>query len=362
MEVKLIVIAGFLGSGKTTAILKIAKKLTAQGKKIGIVTNDQSENLVDTAFLSSQGYGVVEVTKGCFCCNFDEFTLKLQSLSEKEMPDIILAEPVGSCTDLVATIFKPIMNNYTKNFILSPLSVLVDPLRLAKFIKAVQNNFLNEINYLFDKQLAEADIILLNKCDAISASDTAKFTDFLKNRYEGAKVFVVSSKEETGLDDWIEIIASMRTEAKQSYDIDYDKYAFAEASLGWYNGQCTISCENTVDINSFTSSILESIRRKCMVKNFDIAHIKVYTVSGTDYAKASVTSSEHSPHFDAKATLEAKNFNVLLNARIEAPSEDIESLCAASIEENTKKYSCIVCNYRYDCFSPKYPTPKFRLS
>lgn len=362
MGVRLAVIAGFLGSGKTTAISKIAKTLTLQGKKVGIVTNDQSENLVDTLFLSSDGYSVVEVAKGCFCCNFDKFTLKLKSISEKEMPDIILAEPVGSCTDLVATIFKPIMNNYTKNFILSPLSVLVDPARLAKFIKGIQHNYLNEINYLFDKQLAEADIILLNKCDSISASDASKFADFLKNRYARAKILPVSSKEETGLDNWIDIIANMHASDKQPYDIDYDIYASAEASLGWYNGQCTVCCENAIDINSFVLSLLESIRIKCMGKNYDIAHLKAYAVSGTDYAKASVTSTENVPHFDAKTTLETKNFNLLLNARVNAPFQDISLLCAASLEETAKNYSCSINNYIYGCFSPKYPKPKFRIS
>ena len=361
MEVRLIVIACFLGSGKTTAILKIAKKLTAQGKKIGIVTNDQSENLVDTAFLSSQGYGVVEVTKGCFCCNFDEFTLKLQSLSEKEMPDIILAEPVGSCTDLIATIFKPIMNNYTKSFILSPLSVLVDPSRLAKFIKAVQNNYLNEINYLFDKQLEEADIILLNKCDAISSSDIERFTDFLKDRYKGAKVLAVSSEKETGLDALISLITNMGLCDKKAYDIDYDTYASAEAALGWYNGQCTINCGHPVDINIFAASLLDSIRKKCLNKDYDIAHLKVYLISGTDFAKASVTSNENPPHFDAKAALKAKNFNVLLNARIQAPFENIESICTESLKEISSN-CCSISSYKYDCFSPKYPKPEFRIS
>ncbi|HML49549.1 MAG TPA: GTP-binding protein, partial [Clostridia bacterium] len=129
MPVRLTVVGGFLGAGKTSAIARMAALLIGQGHKVGIVTNDQSENLVDTNFLRSEGRTVVEVTKGCFCCNFDEFTLKLKSLSQAEFPDIILAEPVGSCTDLIATIFKPIMNDYTREFVMAPLSVLADPRR-----------------------------------------------------------------------------------------------------------------------------------------------------------------------------------------------------------------------------------------
>ncbi|MEG2203074.1 MAG: GTP-binding protein, partial [Christensenellaceae bacterium] len=106
-RMKLAVIGGFLGSGKTTAILDIAKKLMGSGIKVGIVTNDQGSDLVDTNFLRSAGFPVLEVDGGCFCCNFDEFVRKLNTLARENLPDIILAEPVGSCTDLVASIFKP---------------------------------------------------------------------------------------------------------------------------------------------------------------------------------------------------------------------------------------------------------------
>ncbi|MBW2564492.1 MAG: cobalamin biosynthesis protein P47K, partial [Deltaproteobacteria bacterium] len=75
-QVKLIFAGGFLGSGKTTALAAIARKLIQRGMKVGIVTNDQSENLVDTIIvkemLDELGVPVEEVVKGCFCCKFDE--------------------------------------------------------------------------------------------------------------------------------------------------------------------------------------------------------------------------------------------------------------------------------------------------
>ena len=64
-------IGGFLGAGKTTAILQIAKKLRDQGLRVGLITNDQSYGLVDTAMLGSHGFAVEEITGGCFCCRFN---------------------------------------------------------------------------------------------------------------------------------------------------------------------------------------------------------------------------------------------------------------------------------------------------
>ena len=85
MSAELIVVGGFLGAGKTTSILSIAKYLLSLWKKVGIVTNDQGSDLVDTNFLKASGMSVLEVTGGCFCCNFEEFINKVQTLAESDL-------------------------------------------------------------------------------------------------------------------------------------------------------------------------------------------------------------------------------------------------------------------------------------
>ncbi|MEL6110098.1 MAG: GTP-binding protein, partial [Planctomycetota bacterium] len=65
-------LGGFLGAGKTTLIGQIAKRYQAAGKSVGIVTNDQAADLVDTQNLRSQGFSVGEVAGACFCCSFDD--------------------------------------------------------------------------------------------------------------------------------------------------------------------------------------------------------------------------------------------------------------------------------------------------
>src|SRR5690554_4272463 len=62
-----IMVGGFLGAGKTTALLRLAEYLTARGRRVGLITNDQSSGLVDTALVDARGYPVQEITGGCFC-------------------------------------------------------------------------------------------------------------------------------------------------------------------------------------------------------------------------------------------------------------------------------------------------------
>lgn len=74
-------IGGFLGAGKTTALGKLAKRLADQGRRVGLITNDQGRNLVDTAMLRSQGFATEEIPGGCFCCRFNSLVDASQKLS-----------------------------------------------------------------------------------------------------------------------------------------------------------------------------------------------------------------------------------------------------------------------------------------
>jgi G3E family GTPase len=67
-------VGGFLGAGKTTALLRLAQHLTAQGRRVALITNDQSYGLVDTVRVRAHGFPAEEVTGGCFCCRFDSLT------------------------------------------------------------------------------------------------------------------------------------------------------------------------------------------------------------------------------------------------------------------------------------------------
>src|SRR5438128_2373035 len=103
-KARYIMIGGFLGAGKTTSVVRLAQRLTDQGLKVGLITNDQGSELVDTAMLRSRGFATEEIPGGCFCCRFNSLVDAAHKLTVSTRPDMFIAEPVGSCTDLVATV------------------------------------------------------------------------------------------------------------------------------------------------------------------------------------------------------------------------------------------------------------------
>src|SRR5215469_10700188 len=162
-KARYIMIGGFLGAGKTTAILKLAEHLTAQGLQVGLITNDQSVGLVDTTMLGAHGFAVEEITGGCFCCRFNSLVEAAGRLSRDERPDVFIAEPVGSCTDLKASVSYPLRRMYGDNFSVAPLSVVLDPIRAMRILGLESGKaFSPKVVYVYEKQLEEAEIVVVN--------------------------------------------------------------------------------------------------------------------------------------------------------------------------------------------------------
>jgi G3E family GTPase len=106
--IRFIMLGGFLGAGKTTMIARLARAYQAQGKRVAIITNDHASELVDAHALRLQGFHVGEIPGACFCGNLDDLTSTVERLGTAFQPDIILVEPVGSCTDLVGSVIRPL--------------------------------------------------------------------------------------------------------------------------------------------------------------------------------------------------------------------------------------------------------------
>src|SRR6266545_5220088 len=161
---RLVLLGGFLGAGKTTTALTAARRLRSSGHRVAIVTNDQGTDLVDTRLVAWHLGGVVgEVTGGCFCCRFEDLADTISEVVRAGRADTVIAEAVGSCADLQATVIRPLRRHYAGEMELAPLTTVVEPARIAAFAEPGADP---ELGYLFERQLEEADIIALNKIDA----------------------------------------------------------------------------------------------------------------------------------------------------------------------------------------------------
>ena len=355
MKTKLIFIGGFLGAGKTTMLAKLAELLTAQGKCIGMITNDQAENLVDTALLKKSGSVIAEVSGSCFCCNFPGLDAAIRNMQQGRELDYILAEPVGSCTDLSATILQPLKEKLSEAVSPAPLCVLADPLRLQDILRGGNSGLPKSAAYIVKKQMEEADMLVINKSDLLTEREAAGLKQTAEYAFPKAKVFFVSALTGEGIEKWLQAVLLMSGAGTHLTEVDYDVYAEGEAMLGWLNAR--ISLQHVVAGRGFIRSYLGGLSEQFAKKKAGIGHVKVLLEGEEGYALGNLTGM--SPlQLREKGSTEG-SLMMTLNARVQMEPEDLQKIVVEELSRASQAGVC--CDIReLRCLKPGRPHPTYR--
>jgi Ni2+-binding GTPase involved in maturation of urease and hydrogenase len=359
-------IGGFLGAGKTTAVGKLAKHLSQQGLRVGLITNDQGRNLVDTALLQWLGFPTEEIPGGCFCCRFDSLVEATQRLQEKSRPEVFIAEPVGSCTDLVATVAYPLRGLYGGNFTVAPVSVLVDPIRaLRVFGLEPGGSFSRKVLYIYLKQLEEADLIVISKCDLLDAARLEALRTALATRFPHKQLLAVSARQGTNLDAWFERITRTEQPAGEAMAVDYTVYADGEALLGWLNCTVQLSSEKAFDGDRFLENLAGGIRLRLNAAGAEVAHLKIVlvpTAGSGKLAAINVVRNDFLPEPTVRLGEPVGGGQLILNLRAEADPALLEKVVQQALAATVGVPPAIkVLPGHLERFRPGKPTPTHRL-
>lgn len=355
-------IGGFLGAGKTTAINALAFLFSQRGLKVAAITNDQAQGLVDTYFLSGAGLPAAEVTGSCFCCNFPGLVEAITHSVETVKPDVILAEPVGSCTDIVATVVKPMRALMGDKVDVKGYSVLVEPDRWAELGDSGKDGSWS-MKFLFDKQLEEADFIVITKLDTISEDDSARIRDDIAGKFPHAGVVGISSKRSEGVEDWLERVESMEPAERSLSDIDYQRYAEAEAEMGWLNADLDVTLPEASDANQFavrlSEHLLDGIRN---VPGGEIGHLKLLVAAGGGQVKTGVTTVRGSVQLESEIPDPVKQACVTINARATVAPDVLRRLVDDATNMLNEAYGATTEVTRLNTFRPAAPNPTHRYA
>ena len=360
-----VMIGGFLGAGKTTAVARLARLLSDRGHRVGLITNDQSSGLVDTAILRSRGFAVDEIAGGCFCCRFPSLQDAASKLTSETRPDIFLAEPVGSCTDLLATVSYPLRRIYGDRYRIAPLSVLVDPTRAARILGLAEGrSFSEKVVYVYKKQLEEADIIVVNKTDAIDDDARERLVEALRLAFPAAAVRTAAAKTGEGLEPWIDAVMERDADLKGTMEVDYDTYAEGEAELGWLNATVAVRAEKEFDGNALLLRLTETLRERVNDRDGEIAHLKMTLDSpdaGGQLSVVSVVTNEGTPDLRESLLDGVTEGSLILNLRAEMPPEVLSDLVAEALQgENQAGYGISLIPEHEEGFRPARPVPTHR--
>jgi hypothetical protein len=303
-------VGGMLGAGKTTLILAAARVLERRGMRVVAILNDQGHDLVDTHLLEASGLICDQVTGGCFCCRFPDLVSAAGRLAAFR-PDVIFAEAVGSCTDIVATTLRPLQRDFGQQYRVAPLTVLMHPRR----------GFDDpHLRFLYEHQIAEADLL-----------------------YERGDDVAV----------WVDrVLAATAQAGTKRIEVDYARYAEAEASLAWLNGRLVVDADPPISGPMLVGPLLDRLEQQIR-----IVHLKLFAQSDAGYLKAAFTGNGEDPQVEgALDASPAGRHEVLINVRALNRPEQLRSI----IERECGLLSGRVEWRRLECFRPSAPVPYYR--
>ena len=366
MTPRFILVGGFLGAGKTTTVSRLARHYLAQGLRVGIVTNDQTTDLVDTHSLRSQGFEVGEVAGSCFCCNFNQLTETIQSVEAAARPDVILAEPVGSCTDLVATVIRPLTDVYQQPLDIAPYGVILKPSHGARILRASADNptargFSPKAEYIFRKQLEEADFLVINRIDELPPEEVQSIAELLEEQFPGRPQIRMSARTGAGFDGLCQFLEQRGGFGQRAMDLDYDIYAEGEAELGWLNTQMEIHSATEWELDALLLDLIGRLRERLAETSAETAHLKAIGLWEGFYGVANLVSSCTLPELSLPSNCRVKKANVVVNARVATDPAVLEQLVR---EESAAAAALIGATVKIETlqsFRPGRPVPTHRL-
>lgn len=353
---KLHLVGGFLGSGKTTAIIQASRVLISRGLRVGVVTNDQGKYLVDTAFVRLADLPAVEVTGGCFCCNYTDLDASLDQLIAAFQPDVIFAESVGSCADLVATVVKPLLDLKQTQVAPTSFSVFADGRLLRRRLRGDPMPFSDDVVYIYDKQLEEAGIILVNKSDLLSPAVLGETITLVRAAYPGKPALAQSSLSTDGVAEWLRLLeAGQGLLPSNSLEIDYDIYGRGEARLAWLDEEVRFQGRGSARA---VQALITTFASELRARGVAVGHLKFLVQAGGREEKISFPTLEQTGWEGQLLNLPDGDARVLVNARVELPALDLRTLFEESLNGLETAYT----ETRISVFHPKQPNPTHRYA
>jgi Ni2+-binding GTPase involved in maturation of urease and hydrogenase len=360
---RMILLSGFLGAGKTTLLQEAARALAAQGHRPVVITNDQGEELVDTSLARGSGLAVGEVTAGCFCCRFDDLVEVATGLAQAHGADVVLAEAVGSCTDIAATVVRPL--RATGAMTVAPLTTVVGTDRLRHMLGLTDQPVDDNVRYLFEKQVEEAEVVALNKTDLCTADEVEELRWAIGQRWPHARLTETVARDGHGLDalvaDWLAgdtVVAA----PERAVEVDYDRYADAEAQMGWLNARVTIAAAagEPFSARNWILAFGHGLRAE-LADGTLVGHLKLHLEAEGAATKASLVGFGRPIEFDRDELAPTTACTGLVNARIGTTPEALDAAVRVALAAADRASGTVSSVDRLDCFSPSRPVPTHRI-
>ena len=345
---KFAVFGGFLGSGKITTMMALTKSYSARFGRAAMISNDLGEgvDLADDRLARLRGCSASQITDECICFCHDVLREKLEDWYAAGC-ELVVSDIPGFGVGALEHVYHGLMSECPEEYELAPFTVLTEP----RNVEILREG--GDMESILDAQLREADLIVLNKCDAVGAPRAEEDRAFLAARYPWAETIVLSALDGTGID----ALARALREGKASLrrpDIDYDDEelqsemdSLSEYYLQYHAAVCCFS----FDGGAYLADIAGRVREDFRARGRAIPHLKLLAWGpGGDFGKFDLLGTDRPIERTRPFERPCTELAVILNASASCPADELDAIVSSAAEEISEKYRFEMTVYKKDCF------------
>ena len=332
MKTKYLIVSGFLGSGKTTTMIALARAINARFQKkdepshVAIIANDLgAKNLVDADYTRTADVPIDEIPGDCICYITEDLVYHINRLA-RDGAGIVVSDIPGCGVGALNHVYVTLKEEYPDTYDLLPLTCLVDPLRLRMILPQKEDIHLpEEMRFLLNAQLAEADIIVLNKIDLISNEEREADLAFIRKAYPDIPVLAISARTGEGIEELVDYLLTHQANAEwRDLGTDTEEFDAAEAQMCWYNRRFFAEERDgcNIDFNQVIDDFMEAIRDGLIEVKRNVPHLKLFAAGeGDDFVKCSLIGVDYDLEFERKLQQKYSGIALVVNARAVCESE-----------------------------------------
>lgn len=359
MKTKYMVTSGFLGAGKTTAMIAFALNINGREKgKAAILANDLgASNVVDAEFCAAVGIQTLPISGTCICYQHENLVDKIHQL-EASGANVVFSDIPGCGIGALDHVYLELEEKEKDEFDLLPFTCIVDPERIRMVMPEKADIHLpEELCFLLDAQMAEADLIVLNKIDTISQQEADEIVAFIQSIYPNTPVMAMSAVKGTGVTKVVDYLLEHRAAAVHK-EIGYGSEAFlaAENKLSWFNTRVFMEQreDKNLDFNAVIADIFEGIREGLKKNQCNVPHLKMFAADSsdelTDFFKASLIGIDYEVEYAQKLEKCYSALTLIMNARAVADSQVMAEIVSDALDDVSVKYNMKVKTFFMETF------------
>ena len=347
---KFAVFSGFLGSGKTTTMMALTKYYTEHIGKAAMISNDLGAGvtLADHRLAQLSGCAAEEITEQCICYCHDVLTGKLDAFFNDGC-ELVLSDIPGFGVGALEHVYHGLTAEMPGVYEFAPFTVLVEP----KTVEQLRSGAESDLNYIYRTQLAEADLIVLNKCDLIDASEKDECCAFLTEHYPQSQVIAISARTGDGLDALAHALKTGQASMHRP-EIGYGGEAFRKA-MGhiseYYLQYHAVVCCNDFDGTAYLEEIAKRVQAGYAAAGYEIPHLKLLAWEPEgDYGKVDLLGVNRPVERTRAFARPCTELAVILNASADSPKTETDRIITGAAEAASEQYQLEMTVFKKDCF------------